>query len=346
MSELTADTLSNAIPNIADVSQVTLEQILLLSRHKYDEKTAQQVARSYCLQSSSDDARKKGMEFLYVNGYDNDLQQLINRNKESENLSTQHWAAVYQLTLDQKQKRYPPNEILRRTNRLQTDEPELQSLIEFIKIIVHYRRNAYGEFGNFLEKQQKLFNKINDPFLLSSFNIRLYQHLFVYYLFRNAAIVARKYAFQALNQMTNPGTQINMHIHLGLSYVYDTYEQGIYHLYKALEIARAEKMDKQAKSIEQRSIPFLSAHFGRFDDITTTDKSEQAHIELAKGNYAKAETILKDVDIDSPFKLYYLGMAKRSKGILLQSYNSFVEKRNDYFFSRLPLNALYKLDMA
>ncbi len=194
-----------------------------------------------------------------------------------------------------------------------------------------------------MERQQKLFDKIEDRFLLSFFHVRLNQNLFVYYLVRNEVIIARKYAFQALNQVTNPMTKISLHVNLGLSYVYETYEQGMYHLRKALEIAQAENMSSLVELIEQRNIPFLSAHFGRVDGITTTDKSEQAHIAIAKGNYAKAEAILSDIDMNSPFRLYYLGMAKQSKDILLQSYSYFIEKRSDYFFSRLPLNALQKL---
>ncbi|RYG71307.1 hypothetical protein EU245_14510 [Lentibacillus lipolyticus] len=343
MHEPRTDVMCSTIPNIAKSDQLTLGQVLLVLRQEHDEKTVQQLTRKYCLQSSSEEIRKKGMEFLYMNGHYEDLQQLIEINKFSGSLSSRNWASVYQLALDRKQQTYSSDEIYRRANSLQTDEPELKALLEFIKIAIHYRRNAYGEFGNFVEKLYKLFDKINDRFLLSFFHIRLYQNLFVYYLVRNEVLIARKYAFRALNRVTNPATKVNLHVNLGLSYVYETYDQGMYHLRKGLEIAQAEQMNQQAEAIEQQNIPFLSAHFGKVDGITSTDKSEQAHIEIAKGNYKQAEAILSDIDLNSPFRLYYLGMAKQSKNLLHQSYNYFIKKRSDYFFSRLPLNALREI---
>src|SRR5699024_10384020 len=169
-------------------------------------------------------------------------------------------------------------------------------------------------------------------------------NLFIYYLVRNEVIIARKYAFRVLTQTNNPETEISLHMALGLSYIFDTYFQAMYHYTEALKIAKKENLDKIVETIEQQNIPFISAHFNKVKGVTSTDKSEQAHIEIAKGNYAKAEAILSEIETNSPFRMYYVGMAKRDKTILLQSYNQFIEKRSDYFFSRLPLNALQKMN--
>lgn len=330
--------------NVSNFDQLTLEQVLLVVEQEHDKVTAQQLTRKFCLETTSDDIKKKGMEFLYMNGYYDDLQQLISKNKASENSSNQKWADIYQLTLDRKQKLSSDHEILKHVNTLETEEPELICLLEFIKVSIYFGQNEYGKLGNILEKQQNLFEKISDSFLLSLFHDRLYHNLFVYFLVRNEVIIARKYAFRVLTRTTNPKTKISLHMSLGLSYMYDTYFQGIYHLTEALKIAEEENLNHIIHAIEQKNIPFLSAHFKKVEGVTSTDKSEQAHIEIAKGNYDKAEAILSKIEIDSPFKLYYLGLAKQDKSLLLQSYNQFIEKRSDYFFSRMPLNALQKMN--
>ncbi|TFJ92239.1 AimR family lysis-lysogeny pheromone receptor [Lentibacillus salicampi] len=335
-----AKLMSDSIVSLSGNNELTLEQILLVLRQEYDERTVQQLVGKFCLEATSDDIRKKGMEFLFTNGRYDDLQRLIIKNKSSESSSNRNWADVYQLTLDRKKRRYSAHDILRSANTMQTDEPELKCLLEFIKTSIYYRWNEYGKLGNIMEKQQNLFEKINDGFLLECFRSRLYHNLFIYYLYRNEVIIARKYAFRILTHTVNPETKISLHMGLGLSYTYDTYFQAMYHFTEALKIAQKEDLHKIVEIIEQQNIPFISAHFGKVEGVTSTDESEQAHIEIAKGNHAKAEAILNRMEMDSPFKMYYLGVAKQDKSILLQAYNQFIEKRSDYFFSRLPLRVL------
>ncbi|WP_010531602.1 AimR family lysis-lysogeny pheromone receptor [Lentibacillus jeotgali] len=343
MSGFRFNLMPDSIAALSTDDELKIEQILLILRQDYDEHAVHQLMRKFCHETTSEEIRKKGMEFLYMYGYYDDLQRLITKNRSSESPSNRKWAEVYQLTLDRKQRRYPANDVLRKASKFRTDETELKCLIEFIKLAVYFSRHEYGMLGNILEKQQQLFEKVTDCFMLAFFHNRLDQNLFVYYLVRNEAIIARKYAFRALKEATSPITKISLHIRLGLSYMHDTYLQGIYHLTEALKLAKKENLQTEVENIEQRNIPFLSAHFNQLEGITSTDISEQAHIEIAKGNYAKAEALLSEIEINSPFKLYYLGMAKQDERILLQSYNDFIEKRSDYFFSRLPLNALRKM---
>src|SRR5699024_5807981 len=157
---------------------------------------------------------------------------------------------------------------------------------------------------------------------------------------RNELIVARKYAFQVLNLTMNAKVKTNMHMNLGLTYTFDTYDQGMYHLNEALILAKKHDFYNSIRQIENHNIPFLSAHFKQLEGVTSTDDSERAHIEIAKGNLDKAKKILKDIEINSPFKLYYLGLATQDRNTLLKSYNHFIEKQSDYFFSRLPLNII------
>ncbi|AVR00557.1 hypothetical protein OBCHQ24_16600 [Oceanobacillus iheyensis] len=322
---------------------LSLRELMEILYHEHPEDTVIELTRKWCLQSNSDDILKKGMEFLYMNGFYKDLQVLIEKNSQCPTSSNRMWAAVYQNILDRRLKKYTPHESLQRIKHIETKDPELKCLVEFFKVTTYYELNQFSRLGNFLAIQPELFAVVEDKLLLSYFKTRLNQILLTYHLTRNELIMARKYAFRVLNQTENPRTMASMHIKLGLSYTFDTYFQGMYHLSEAVKIAKQHKLDKVVKLVKERNIPFLSAHFNQVENISSPDPSEQAHIEIAKGNNQRAIELLDDLPLDSPFQLYYLGKAKQDKNLLLQSYNFFIEKRSDYFFSRLPLSLLKQL---
>lgn len=339
-----ATLMLNSNTFIVNKDELTLEQLKELLSQKHNSKTVMELMRNFCLQSTSMDIQKKGMEFLYINGFHDELQLLIRKNRASNNTSNREWAEIYQILADRRLKLYSPHKLLQTINRISTSEPELLCLIEFVKVTAYYDLNQFNRIGNFLDIHQYLIEAIEDRLLVSYFNMRLNQILLSYYLIRNEIILARKYAYRILNQTENERTKANTHIKLGLSYTFDTYSQGMYHLSEALKIARENNLLNIIDIINNRNIPFLSAHFNKLENITTNDISEQAHIEIAKGNNARAIELLNELPMDSPFQLYYMGKVKQDKDLLLKSYKLFIGKRSDYFFSRLPLNAIRNMN--
>lgn len=334
------------MPNLlshVNQSNLTLKQLMEVLSQAYDHQTVIEQMRKYCLQLPSEEIMKTGMEFLYINGFYEDLQQLIKRNQQSASSSNRQWATIYQLIIDRRMNRYSPHQLLQTINQINTAEPELLCLIEFVKVTAYYDLNQFSQIGNFLHNHQKLMEAIEDRLLITYFNTRLYHIMLTYYLIRNEVIMARKYAYRVLNLTDNTRTKASIHIKLGLSYTFDTYEQGMYHLGEALKVSTENGFDSLIHVIQNHNIPFLSAHFNKTDNIFTDDKSEQAHLEIAKGNNIKAIEILNQLPMNSPFQLYYMGKATQDKDILLQSYNYFIKKRSDYFFSRLPLRELQKV---
>ncbi|MFA1822469.1 AimR family lysis-lysogeny pheromone receptor [Virgibacillus oceani] len=325
---------------LSNKEDLTLEELMEVLAQEHENVTLTEMVRQYCMQSTSLDIQKKGMEFLYIHGYYKELKQLITKNKASDHASNRLWAEVYQINIDRRFGSFTPHESLQQIKQIQTKEPELRCIVEFTRVSIYYDLNQFNKIGNFLDIQHEMFGAVQDKLLLSYFKIRLNQILMTYYLMRNEIIMARKYGFRVLNQSYSVISKVSTHVKLGLSYTFDTYFQGMHHLQQALKIAKNHNLLNVVKFIEQHNIPFLSAHFNQTDGITTNDKSEQAHLEIAKGNNDKAIEILNELPLNSPFTIYYLGKAKRDKDLLLQSYSYFIEKRSDYFFSRLPLNIL------
>src|SRR5690606_30485950 len=178
---------------ISENDELSIGQIILLLSQEHEEEEVVDLTRKYCLQSSSNEIQKKGMEFLYMNGFFDDLRILITKNQLTNHPSNQLWAEVYQIILDRRDRKYSVGEMRTRLQEMIPTDPELKCLIELVIVDTYFNQMDFGQFGNFLEKQQELFEPIQDNFILSSFNLRTYQKLFIYYWTRNELIMARKY---------------------------------------------------------------------------------------------------------------------------------------------------------
>lgn len=340
---MTADSISEFIVDNSREGKLMLENVFMRFSMQHDQQLIREVVCKLCLQYNDKEMMKKGLEFLYMNGFYGDLQLLIDRETKSLDESRNLRAKVYQLMMNRKLKQEKPLVILNLAKSLQSTDPDLSCLIEFLKISSHYELRNFGKLGNFLDKQNELLAKVQDSFLLSYFHIRLYEILFTYYWVSNELIMARKYAFMVLNLTQNPKTKASININLALTYTFDTFPQGMYHLEEAMKIATEYNYSAILDTILNQNIPFLAAHHRVTEGISTNNPSELAHLEIAKGNLKKAEEILRKLSIDSPFKMYYLGLATKDKSLLYQSYNYFIQERSDHFFARLPLIALQKM---
>ncbi|MBP2076195.1 AimR family lysis-lysogeny pheromone receptor [Oceanobacillus polygoni] len=328
-------------------SELTITEMMNILNLEQGPASAKESMKDICLHSKSQNIQKKGMEYLYMYGFIRELELLIQKNLESDNPSNRLWGEIYRIMLEQRVFKISPMETLDQLaffrSRYSTNEPELLFLIELIQERAYQHLNQFDKIGNLMVTHQQYFSEIEERLLVVYFKIRLYQINVVYHIMRNELIMARKYAYRALNMLDSPQLHAHVHTYLGLSYTHDTYESGIYHLDKALEISKEHHLDYMINILENHNIPFLSAHFNMVEDVCTVDKGEQAHIELAKGNNEKAIDILSNIPKKGPFQLYYLGKAKQDQGLLMKSYNHFIRKRSDYFFSKLPLDAMKEL---
>ncbi len=84
-----------------------------------------------------------------------------------------------------------------------------------------------------------------------------------------------------------------LHISLSLSYIYEDFESCIYHLEEAKYIAQLLQDKRILHKIATRTYPFICAHFGKVENVTTNDPVEGAHIEIAKGNKKTSKTAIR-----------------------------------------------------
>lgn len=312
----------------------------LLQSQALSRDSVDRLLCSYCLTSQSAIIKRTGLEFMYMNEYYHELQKLIHINAVRPEFENQQWAHVYQVLLNHKNNTEHPKELLNELETIEKSSPSITIIVELAKMTIYQSMHEYRYIGEYIVRQQQLIDDIHDPMLRHSFQLRLREQLFMYYWKRNEGIIARKYAYKMLTHELKPLTCIRMHVNLGLTYLFDTFEQGMFHFNKAICIAKEHQETKALYSINNKTIPFFAAYFKRTEGIRSELLDEQAFVLISQGKKKEALTLLQKTSINDPYLLYYMGLATGEDHYFIRSYDCFIERRGDLFFVRLPVEAL------
>ncbi|SHM61674.1 AimR family lysis-lysogeny pheromone receptor [Gracilibacillus kekensis] len=318
--------------------QLQLTQFLTMVSLDNNEATELAIAKEFLLESSSDMDKRLALEYFFINHSYPELKYFIQVNQESSNSLNREMAKLYQLMLDLRNGK-PVHEVRKYAQSVATFHPELTCLKYFLYIAIDVNVFNYDNIGYFLNKVQRKLCQIDNPLLITFFNIRMKTLLFIYYWKRNELILARKNAYEALQMPHHVKQKAQLHLDLALSYIYEDFESSLYHIEEAKYIATTLQDQHTLKKIEDFTYPFICANFGKVDGVTTNDPIESAHLEIVKGNTSLAKKILEELPISTPFTKYYLGLATKKQHFFIHSYQHFMEKRSDHFFARLPLRA-------
>lgn len=322
---------------------MTLTQFVMWLKLVADEDQHPKMIRDFCMKTTDESDMRMGLEYLYNYGFYTELTDLTQKNKQHTNPLNQKWALVYELIMARQKRTIPQDKIIETAQSIETDDPALAFLIEHLIMSSYFDIFEYDKLANSLDQIYQLQQEVDNPLIDSFFQIRLDSMLFVYHWKRNEMILARKHGFRLINRVNNPMREANIHLNLCLTYIFDGYENCMYHLNEAKKIAENQNMTRLIDMINHQNIPFVHAHFNQPEGITTPIISEQAHLEIAKGNLQKAKELLAELPDHTPFTTYYLGRASQDKNILMRAYKGFIEGRSDHFFARLPLQAIREM---
>lgn len=305
-----------------------------------------------CLASKNEANQCTSMEYLYANGLFHELKLLMEKTKYATNKVVRKTSRIYQVmyerkTLSAKQlKPDSPAKYIQSVNRLKINDNEysLKILRDLVHIYCYFDLHQYGRIGTFNQSIKQNLLYVKDPLLYDLFESRLNEALFNYHWKRNELILSRKYGYQLLTKTNNQRKQMDIHNVLAQGYLFESYEQAMNHVSIAMEMAKQMQNERAVYGLKNFTLPFIASYYQRTEGITSEDKAEQAHIALAENDLDKCIHILEGFDELTPFQQYYLGRAKQDKHLLRTSYQRFIEERDDYFYAKLPLEALNALD--
>ncbi|QGH36383.1 hypothetical protein GI584_21065 [Gracilibacillus salitolerans] len=305
-----------------------------------------------CLSSKNEANQCAAMEYLYANGLFHELKLLIENTQYATNKQVRKSSRIYQVMYDRKTLRAKqlkpdaPVKYIQSVNRLKIHDEEhtLKVLRGLVHIYCYFDMHQYGKIGTFNQSIKKDLLYVKDPLLYNLFEARLNEALLNYHWKRNELILSRKYGYQLLKETNNQRKIIDIHNILAQGYLFESYDQAMHHVSVAMEMARQLQYERAMYGLRNFTLPFIAAYYRRTEGITSEDPAEQAHIALAENDLDTCIRILENFDELTPFQLYYLGQAKQDKHLLRTSYQRFIEERDDYFYARLPLEALNALD--
>lgn len=310
---------------------------------EYDEKTTLHLAKEFCFLCHTDENKRVGLEYLYMNGLLDEVQKLVKINEESENQINREWAYLYQFFLDRKLRKVRLNDFESFSSKFSCFDPELDCLMLFTKIYVQADKLDFGFIDSMRYELTDKMLKINNTLLKICFQLRENEMLFVYYWRNDKVDIARHYGFNILdNTLLNYEKKCYMLASLAETYIYDSFELSLEYANKARELAEKYKLQYYLDFIDLRIIPFIHAVNNKAEGIETTDVPEAAHIAAVRGEKERAISLLESIGELTPFQTYYLGLAKDDEELLYESYRRIIDEIGDYFFGRLPLRELKK----
>ncbi|MDC3416800.1 AimR family lysis-lysogeny pheromone receptor [Aquibacillus salsiterrae] len=336
-------------PYYINGKELPLHQVYQLTFATLDQQKAIETMRQLCLTASTDENKRIGLEFLYSYGFLSDVQELIEQNLQTKNPVNHRWAAFYQIIYDRKRTKNQPYDFtktkayLEKVKRLSFHEDELKCLSDFMHIYAYFELKQYNNLGHYADQLFTRIFYIEDPLLKELFSIRLDEVQVIFHWKRNEMIIARKFGYRILNTTGSLRKKVEVNNLMALGYVFDSYDQAMIHINRALTIANGIELMPAINGITNFTIPFISAYHGVTDGITTTDKAEQAHLALARGDRETCIQLLSEFESLSPFQQYYLGKALGDKALLEESRHRFIKEQSDYFYVKLPINELQKM---
>ncbi|WP_217424723.1 AimR family lysis-lysogeny pheromone receptor [Halobacillus sp. Marseille-Q1614] len=308
------------------------------SLKKHSKMKASTLTRDYCMkhEPKSFEDQLAYLEFLYTNDYVEEVNKLLNfsfiENKAA-------W--LYNLLIKRKH-RLLTKEDVEMLECMSFEHPSLHCLHMFTIVYGYYDIKQYTGFDKYIELCEAALRNVNEPLFYYFMKLRFDEIAFQHYWKTDNKLLAQKYAYKYVNKVL-PGRQLSkMYHHLALCNLYEGYSTSISHAERALNIAKEHSLTTSISSIENHTIPFISAFHGITANVKTTDPTETAHLALANHDYKTAYGILSEIKNPTPFQETYLGAASHDHELLLNAHRRFKYDLGDHFFAKVPLIYLKK----
>lgn len=310
---------------------------------KYD-KEIQQIMDLYINTITSRENLMDALEWASMTNNKGMLKRLIQKNR-AIGKENQEWADLYEKLLAVKEGKYTPEDTIGLACEKGANSLELRTLLIFMICYVYFHKRQFQHLERFVSKLSSNILKMPDSFIKESFNWRLSELLFHLHWRRNATLdltQARDYGRHLVATAKYPRKKAGILHYLGLTYLYESYDDAIRYCHQSIAVADEVGDDGLCAMIKRQTIPFISAYWKRYEhvEMENIEPDELAHIELSKGNWKRAVSLLTAIKEEtgtlSAFQLYYLGKALEDRTLLQESFSLFTSVYHDYFYATLP----------
>jgi hypothetical protein len=287
----------------------------------------------WCLRLDTTESIRQAFEYASVTRNKELLGDLLTKYKRETGVIGD-CVKVYSILYKYMTNQIKGTDLLEEINKIKT--PSEKTLTILINIIKCYSYYYSGKFFTMLESTKDIEKEINsignrELFIKESFIHRICELYAPAYLHLNNLQLARYYGNILINSNFCAKSKSDGYYIVGMSYLLEDREKSLENLqasYDILSNTGEEDLIRQAKY----NLDFARVHFGIKPEENSL-YSLRSFYEARRGTEDAIKLVEKAVEEEgySNFKLYYKGLALKSKEILIEAYNNFFEQCNFFF---------------
>lgn len=336
------------------------DSILSIVKNKFPDRE-EQLMTDYIRLQDNQNARL-ALEYCMMNQMPEIADQLIDKLKNSEYSANKEWARVYEIERMRIKKEISPHELIGMAHKIEAKSEEMKILAKLLDLYANYDLANYPYLQGLIIGLEQYIDDIKSGFMKRSFKLRLGQALSYIALFNNEVDSCRYYANMVIENTDNPYFIATAYHILGNSYLYETFEESLFFLNKALNYYDLSNRE-QYKKVVIRNMNFVKCFWNKevntcsserqnsneMKELEFDDICEIAFYEIINGNTHKAKEILATLDLlemadrKKGFYYYYMALASGDNIDLFYDSVRYFQKSGDKYYIKLPLKELKRL---
>lgn len=336
------------------------DSILSIVKHKFPEGE-EQLMTDYIRLQDNQNARL-ALEYCMINQLPEIADLLIDKLKKSEYSINKEWARLYEIERMRTKKEISSQELIGMVHKIGAKSEEMKIMSEFLEVYANYDLANYSYLQGLIIGLEQRIEGIKSRCMKSSFKLRLGQALSYIALFNNEVDSCRYYANMIIENTDNPYFMATAYHILGNSYLYETFEESLFFLNKALNYYDLSNRE-QHKKVVMRTMNFVKCFWNdkvntcnigyqnniAIEDLLFQDIGELAFYEIRNENTHKAKKWLDAIDLseltdsNKGFYYYYMALACGDNIDLFYDSVRYFRKSGDKYYIKLPLKELKRL---
>lgn len=292
------------------------------------------------------------LEYCEINKINNVKVELLKKMKNCSNNTSKEWASIYQNDLDYVNGDISFVDAISNYDKISANSLEGKIARLIYKSYCYMDEQMHELISQLTINLESEIMKIKEEYIKEAFFARLKIFQMAHKVRKNQLSEAREICLKVLNETENSNFRAWSCIHLGNSYILDSYDDSIFYLNKGLEIAN--KHDVSAIENLKRSINFVSTlwnkdsiHFN-LESNHPADVHEIAFYYIRFKQFKKATQTLDSLDFENitenqkAFHMYFRGLISGNMSDFTKSIVHF-KNSHDHYFKRLPILELKKM---
>lgn len=225
-------------------------------------------------------------------------------------------------------------------------EPKADFFKEFCLVGFCYRLDYFGLMQRKIDKANEALSEIEDPFFNDFYSIRIMRISAVHQLYNANTLKARELCTQILDRAVERSVLQSTFHTLGISYLFENFEKGLYYLEKANSYCDE---DEKSYSDISSSINLHCLKWKRPIRLYGENHVSRLHEKVLslynRKDILAAEKLLKTIEEkslsrrDRAFHLYLYGLVKKDKEWLIKSIMQY-KAIGDKFYMEFPKSQL------